>query len=132
MPDDAYAKHHITRVDHGQAGVRDHHESSMFTGSVIIRVVVEMISAKVQRVIDLNILLRNDLAVLHNLQFTYIVSDNPLVAQQKLIVMAGRSAPLLRDVPVRCTAVGVFDPDLESRIGARAGVIDRHTLVLFK
>ena len=80
MPENTDAKHKVPGIDEVKACVGNDRENSILAGISVVRMLVKMVSAEVQRMIDLDVFLGEDFAVFNDLQLTYVIADDPVVA----------------------------------------------------
>ena len=80
MPENTCAEHQVSCIDRGQSCVGNDLQDSVLTGLVIVRMLVKMVSAEVQGVIDLDVFLGEDFGVYNDLQLAYVIANDSLIA----------------------------------------------------
>ena len=127
VPEDPGDQHHVAAVDEIQPGIGDHHQNGVVAELVLaVGVLIEVIAAVVQRMIDLDALGGDHLTILHDLQLADVVADHPAVAHFQRVIRIAVSGHSLEDVPSAGSLPRLLDRDLQGRIGpARHVVGDR-------
>ena len=82
---------------------------------------MEIVAAEMEGVINFHIFLSDRFAILSNNQSTYVIADYTAVREQEFVLWAGMAGGAFKDVSVNCCAIGVFNPDFEC--GIVAGII---------
>ncbi len=103
MPDDTEAEHPIAGINDVQACIGNDLENCILPGFVVIRTLVKMVSAEVQRVINFNVFLGYDVAFLVDyLKLAYIVADcpvgGPIIYHLRSVLSVAESGVKRKDV----------------------------------
>ena len=75
MPEDANAKRHIPGIDKIQTCIGNNGKNSVFVSLGVVRALVKMVSAKVERVIYLDAFFCNNVSIFDDLNVTYVIPD---------------------------------------------------------
>ena len=67
VPDDAEAKHPVAGINDVQSRIGNDLQNGVLHGLVVVRTLVKMIAAEVQRVVDLDVFFGNNLIIFDNL-----------------------------------------------------------------
>ena len=80
VPEDSDTEHPVAGIDHTQARIGNDHKNSVLAGLGIVRMLIKMVSAEVQRMVHFDVLFSNDFLVFDDFQPAYVIANNSAIA----------------------------------------------------
>ena len=124
MPEDTDAEHPVAGIDHTKTRIGNDHKNGILAGLSVVLMLIEMVSAEVQRMVYFDVLFSGHLVVLNYPEPAYIIADNSAIAQRKFIFRTSMSAEPLENVFGSYLTLGGCNLDLQCRINAGLWVVD--------
>jgi len=86
MPKYACDERQVSGIDNEQAAIGDDHKNSVLGIVPVIRILIDIISSKMQRVVDFHIFFCNCFPIFNNRQVTYVIPDRTFILLFWLII----------------------------------------------